>query len=67
MPAHRLLLPSRPEPLSPAHLHTPAPALPPHCRQAFGARNYRALGCILQRALLVNLAFGAAIAVAWLK
>ncbi|EFN53551.1 hypothetical protein CHLNCDRAFT_58521 [Chlorella variabilis] len=35
--------------------------------QAFGARNYRALGCILQRALLVNLAFGAAIAVAWLK
>jgi Na+-driven multidrug efflux pump len=37
------------------------------CSQAFGARNFQALGAILQRALLVNFVFGAAIAVAWLR
>ncbi len=39
----------------------------PPSRQAYGARNFRALGAILQRGLLVNLAFGAAIALAWLR
>ncbi|KAL4421824.1 hypothetical protein ABPG77_001613 [Micractinium sp. CCAP 211/92] len=35
------------------------------CGQAVGARNLRAVGLVLQRALLVNLCFGGAIAAAW--
>jgi hypothetical protein len=45
----------------------PPPFLCAQSRQAYGARNFRALGAILQRGLLVNLAFGAAIALAWLR
>ncbi|KAL4448284.1 hypothetical protein ABPG75_005503 [Micractinium tetrahymenae] len=37
------------------------------CGQAVGARNHRLVGLILQRALLVNLCFGGAIAAAWWK
>ncbi|EFN52897.1 hypothetical protein CHLNCDRAFT_26336, partial [Chlorella variabilis] len=35
--------------------------------QAFGARNFRAVGVVLQRSLLVNLLFGCLIALAWLR
>lgn len=37
------------------------------CRQAFGARDFKAVGVVLQRAVLVNLLFGGAIAVGWLR
>lgn len=38
-----------------------------NCRQAFGARNFKAVGVVLQRAVLVNLLFGGAIALGWLR
>lgn len=37
------------------------------CGQAWGARNYRSVGVVLQRALLVNLAFAGVISIAWLR